>query len=71
MRLVQRMPLATGAQHEKDGIHGFAIVNAGPMASQRVWFARWEQGHNALPQFVWDTPVTTRFLVVIRHQRGS
>jgi len=31
-RLVQRMPLAPGAEHEKNGIHRFAILDAGPMA---------------------------------------
>jgi hypothetical protein len=33
MRLVQRMPLAAGAEDEQDGIHRFAIIDAGPMAA--------------------------------------
>jgi hypothetical protein len=33
MRLVQRIPLAPSAEHEKDGIHRFTIINAGPMAA--------------------------------------
>jgi len=32
LRLVQRIPLAAGAEHEKDGIHRFTIIDAGPMA---------------------------------------
>jgi len=32
MRLVQRIPLAPGTEHEKDGIHRFAIIATGPMA---------------------------------------
>jgi hypothetical protein len=64
---MQRMPLATSAVHEKDGIHGFATINAGPMASQRMWMARWEQWHHALSQLVGDTPVPAGFFVVILH----
>jgi hypothetical protein len=30
--LVQRIPLASGAEHEKDGIHRLTIIDAGPMA---------------------------------------
>jgi hypothetical protein len=36
---VQRPPLAAGAQHEENGIHGLAIIDAGPMAPQGMWFA--------------------------------
>jgi hypothetical protein len=32
LRLVQGIPLAAGTQHEKDGIHRFAIIDARPMA---------------------------------------
>jgi hypothetical protein len=32
LRLVQGMPLAAGAQHEKDGIHRLASIDAGSMA---------------------------------------
>jgi hypothetical protein len=38
-RRVQRMPLAAGAKHEKDGNHVFASIDMGPMAPQRMWFA--------------------------------
>jgi hypothetical protein len=70
-RLLQRIPLAAGAEHEEDGIHGFTIIDAGPMTPQRVWFTRGKQRHNALPQLVRDTPVTTHLFMVIRPQRGS
>jgi hypothetical protein len=36
VRLMQRLPLAPGTQHAEHGIHGFAIIDAGPMAPQRV-----------------------------------
>jgi hypothetical protein len=69
-RLVQRIPLAAGAEHEEDGIHRLAIIDAAPMAPQGVWFTWREQWHDALPQLVRDTPITAGFLVVM-HQRGS
>ena len=48
-RRVQRLPLAAGAEDEKDGLHGFAIIDTGPMAPQRMRFAWGQQGQNALP----------------------
>jgi hypothetical protein len=71
LRLVQGIPLTTGTEHEKDGIHGFTIIDPRPMAPQRVWLARREQRLDALPQFIWDTPVTVGLRVVARHQGGS
>jgi hypothetical protein len=71
LRLVQRIPLAPGAEHEKDGIHCFAIIDAGPMAPQRVWFTRWEQRLDPFPQRVRDAPIPAGFLFVVMHQRGS
>jgi hypothetical protein len=38
-RLVQRIPLAAGAEHEKDDIHGLSIIDARPMTAQGVRFA--------------------------------
>jgi hypothetical protein len=52
--LVQYIPPAAGAEYE-EAIHGFPSIDAGTMASQRVQFARWEHGHDALPQLVRDT----------------
>jgi hypothetical protein len=34
--LMQRVPLTPGTQDEEKGIHGLTIINAGPMAPQRV-----------------------------------
>jgi hypothetical protein len=31
-RLMPRIPLASGAEHEEDGIHRLSILEAGPMA---------------------------------------
>jgi hypothetical protein len=39
-RVLQGIPLATGAQYEKDGIHCLAILDTGAMAPQRVRLAR-------------------------------
>jgi hypothetical protein len=70
-RLVQCIPLATGTEHEKEGIHGFAIIDPRPMAPQRVWLARREQRLDALSQLIRDTPVMGGLFVVVRHQGGS
>jgi hypothetical protein len=48
-RLVEGIPLAASAQHKEDGIHGLAIINAGPVAPQGVRFPRREQGLDAVP----------------------
>jgi hypothetical protein len=66
-RLLQRLPLAAGAEHEEDGIHRLSIIDAGPMAPQGVRCARWEQRHDALPQLVRHTPIAASFLVVFMH----
>ena len=71
LRLVQGMPLATGTEHEKEGIHGFALIDPRPMAPHRVWLARREPRRDALPQRIRDTPVTVGLLVVVRQQGGS
>jgi hypothetical protein len=68
---MQRIPLAAGAEHKEDGIHGLAIIDAGPMAAQRVGLAWREQGRDAVPQFVGDTPITPYLCVVIMHPCGS
>jgi hypothetical protein len=66
--LVQRIPLAAGAEHEKNGIHRLPSIDARPMASQGVRFAWREQWLDALPHLVRDTPITAGFLVVVMHQ---
>ena len=48
---IQRIPLAARAEHEEDGIHGLAIIDAGPMAPQGMRFAGgksgWIRSHNS------------------------
>ena len=68
---MQSMPLAAGAEHKEDGLHGLAIIDAGPMAAQRVGLAWREQGRDAVPQFVGDTPIPPYWCAVIIHQCGS
>jgi hypothetical protein len=67
-RLLQRIPLAAGAEHEENGIHRCAILDTGPMAPQGVQFAQREQRYEALPQLVRNTPITAVFLVVFMHR---
>jgi hypothetical protein len=67
-RRLQRVPLATSAEHEEHGIHRLPILDTGPMTPQGVQFARREQRHEALPQFVRNPPLTAGFLGVFMHQ---
>ena len=64
---MQRMPLASGTEHEEDGIHRLPIIDAGPMAPQGVRFARWEERLDALPSLVRVTPITAGFFMVVMH----
>jgi hypothetical protein len=68
VRLIQRLPLAPGTQHEENGIHRCAILDTGPMAPQGVQFTPREQRYEALPQLVRNTPITAGFLVVFMHR---
>jgi hypothetical protein len=68
---MQHIPLAAGAEHIEAGLHGLAIIDAGPMAAQRVGLAWREQGLDAVPPFVGDTPIMPYLCVVIMHQGGS
>jgi hypothetical protein len=54
---VQGLPLAAGAQHEKDGLHAEAVGRARPAAAEAVSvFVFGEQGGDGLPQIVGDAP---------------
>jgi hypothetical protein len=71
-RVLQRVPLAPGAEDEedgihKDGIHSQAIIDAWPVAPERMRLPRREQRLNALPQFVGYTPFTPTFPLVVMH----
>ena len=48
----------------------FQASTRGPWHPKGVRFARWEHGHDTLPQLVQDTPVTASLLMIVRHQRG-
>jgi hypothetical protein len=55
-RLVQRIPLAAGAQHKEDGVHRRAVRHPRVMAAQRVVWPRWQQWFHLRPQFVRQPP---------------
>ena len=65
-RLVQGIPLPPCAEHEKDGIHRFAVIDAGPMAPQGMWFARWEGIH-----LRWDNWVSVRYAEELNSGKSS
>jgi hypothetical protein len=69
--VLQRIPLASGAKDEEDGIHGPAIIDAWPVAPERVWLPGREQPLDVLPQFVGYPPITPHFLQVVTHGSGS
>jgi hypothetical protein len=69
--LIQRVPLAPGTQDEENGIHGLTIINAGPMAPQRVPLPWGKQPLEAFPQLVRHAPITMYFLLVGTHRTGS
>jgi hypothetical protein len=70
-RLMQRIPLAAGAKHKADGVHGLAIIDAGPMAAPGVGLAWREQGRAAAPQVVGETPITPYRCVLMMPPCGS
>jgi hypothetical protein len=68
---MQRVPLAPGTEYEENGIHGFTIIDAGPMAPQRVQLPWGKQPLEAFPQLVRHAPITVYFLLVGTHRTGS
>jgi hypothetical protein len=68
---IQGVPLAPSTQHEENGIHGFAIIDTGPMAPQRVQLPRREQRLDVCPQLVGHAPITAYLLLVGIHRAGS
>jgi hypothetical protein len=69
--LVQRIPLAAGAEHEEEGIYRLPIIDPGPVAPEWVWLSWREQRLDALPQFVGYPPITAGFLLIVTHGGGS
>jgi hypothetical protein len=65
--LVQGVPLAARAQHEEDGIHGPAIIDAWTMTPERMGLAWRKEGLDARPQFVGEAPIPADFLIVVTH----
>jgi hypothetical protein len=63
--------LASGAEDEEDGIHGPAILDAWPVASERVRLPWREQRLDVLPEFVGYPPITPPVLRVVTHGSGS
>ena len=51
---MQSIPLAVGAEHKEDGIHGLAFIDAGPMAAQNVPSNVMQQGPADDRMFVVD-----------------
>ena len=68
---IQGVPLAPSTQHEENGIHGFAIIDTGPMAPQRVQLPRGEQRLDVFPPLVGHAPITAYLLLVGSHRAGS
>jgi len=67
---IQRVPLAAGAQHEKDRIQGPARVDRRAMAPQGMRLARREQRVDALPECVGNPPAIVLH-VILFHGRSS
>jgi hypothetical protein len=64
---MQGIPLAAGAQHEENGIHGVAILYTGSVAPQWVRLPWGEQRLDTFPQLVGDAPSTADFCMVVTH----
>jgi hypothetical protein len=69
--VIQGVPLAARAAHEDDGSYRLAIIDAGPMAPQRVRLARGQQRLDTLPQFIRDAPLTADVVVIVPHPCAS
>src|SRR5215467_11141597 len=55
---VQGLPLATGAEHEQDGVHAHPVGGTGPAATEAMGVLVFgDQQGDGLPQVVGDAPV--------------
>src|SRR6266545_277685 len=52
----QRIPLAAGAQHEENGVHGGSVVHPRVMTTERVGLSRRNQRLDLCPKIVRDAP---------------
>src|SRR5712692_8405667 len=57
VRRIQGIPLATGAQHEEDGVHGLAIIDTRAMTAQRMRRSGRQQRLKLRPEDVRHAPV--------------
>ncbi len=70
-RVLERIQLTPGSMDEDDGLHGPAIIDAGPVAPQPVRLSRRPQRLDALPQRVGEPPITSHVLWLITHGSAS
>jgi hypothetical protein len=63
--------LAPSAEDKEDGIHGPAIIDAWPVAPERVRLPWREQGLDVCPQVIGYPPLTPSFLQIVTHGSGS
>jgi hypothetical protein len=69
--VLQRVPLAPGAEDKEDGIHGPAILDTRPVAPERVRLPWREQWLDVCPQCSGYPPITPNFLLIVTHGSGS
>ena len=60
---IEGIPLAAGAQHEENGVHGGAIVHPRSMTPERVGLSRWQERLDPLPQGIRDAPSPVKRIV--------
>jgi hypothetical protein len=60
--LVEGVPLAAGAQYEKDSVHGGPVGNPPSMTAQRMGLAGGKQRLDLLPEGVRDAPIPMDFV---------
>jgi hypothetical protein len=64
---VERLPLAAGTQHEKDGIQAAAIASAGPAASEGMGIDTLRQQRlDSCPEVIGDAPIVVHGMVIHR-----
>jgi hypothetical protein len=62
---VERAPLATGPQHEEDGVHRPTVWDTRVMAAEGMGLPGWEQRLETFPQLVGQSPT-----VIVHAGRG-
>src|SRR5947209_6326990 len=68
----QRVPLATGPQHEKDALRALTIRHAGPPAAKAVGvFVRRQERFHQRPKLIADPKASTRTLNALGPEPGA